>query len=54
MILECYDGTKIDFDVLYPKEKRLKVNHTDEYYEGDDGLYDDLISEEDKKKYGIC
>lgn len=43
--------TKKDIDFLYPKKE--KVYHQNEYFEEDD-IYNDLLSEEDKKLYGVC
>ena len=41
---------EIDLDLLYPK--RESVYHIEEYDKEDD-VYNDLLSNEDKIKYGI-
>lgn len=43
--------SKEDFQLLFPKID--KVYHNDEYFEEDD-IYNNLLSNEDKKQYGIC
>ena len=48
--IELYNGKTINIDLLYPK--RESVYHIDEY-EKEDDIYNDLLSNEDKIKYGI-
>lgn len=51
-MVTLYDGTQIDFDKLYPN-KTIYGTSVGDYEKEDDGKYDNLLSEEDKIKYGI-
>ena len=48
--MELNNGKIINLNLLYPKKE--SVYHIDEY-EKEDDIYNDLLSNEDKIKYGI-
>ena len=49
-IVKLENGKEIDLNILYPK--RESVYHIEEYDKKDD-IYNDLLSKEDRIKYGL-